>query len=235
MIYSDRPKMLFAQEMYVSFTTTVISTDMFKGLDGNAHQFSPLLSTHAIPATASSSTPLCVKNGCASSHLCRRNRAIPCSSSFSTIPTTGSSIFASKYPVLFSGMSDESSISCIAAVITKMTYDYDMAPEGDEFVALAEKSADTFSQAAAPGAWLVDIIPWCTFNPSEEIPNLYSFLHSAIHPLVVPRRRLQTHRSRMESHQRLSPRQTIQHCQRTNGSRHPRRIRNLTTPHIARR
>jgi hypothetical protein len=36
-----------------------------------------------------------------------------------------------------------------------------MKPEGDEFVALAEKSADTFSQTAAPGAWLVDIFPLC--------------------------------------------------------------------------
>jgi len=45
-----------------------------------------------------------------------------------------------------------------------MTYDYNMAPEGDEFVALAEKSADTFSQAAAPGAWLVDIFPWSKFS-----------------------------------------------------------------------
>lgn len=36
-----------------------------------------------------------------------------------------------------------------------------MKPEGDEFVALAEKSADTFSQAAAPGVWLVDIFPSC--------------------------------------------------------------------------
>ena len=50
--------------------------------------------------------------------------------------------------------------SCIGAVITKVTYDYDMKPEGDEFVSLAEISADTFSQAAAPGAWLVDIFPW---------------------------------------------------------------------------
>jgi hypothetical protein len=51
--------------------------------------------------------------------------------------------------------------SGIGAVITKITYDYDMKPEGDEFVALAEKSADTFSQAAAPGVWLVDIFPSC--------------------------------------------------------------------------
>ena len=50
--------------------------------------------------------------------------------------------------------------SCIGAVITKVTYDYDMKLEDDEFVKLAEIAAVTFSQAAAPGAWLVDIFPW---------------------------------------------------------------------------
>ncbi len=41
-----------------------------------------------------------------------------------------------------------------------MTYDYNMKSEGDEFVDLAERAADTFALAAAPGAWLVDILPW---------------------------------------------------------------------------
>jgi hypothetical protein len=58
---------------------------------------------------------------------------------------------------------NNNSYSCIGAVITKMTYDYDMAPEGDGFISLAEKSADSFSQAAAPGAWLVYIFPWSKF------------------------------------------------------------------------
>ncbi|PVG03919.1 cytochrome P450, partial [Serendipita vermifera] len=54
---------------------------------------------------------------------------------------------------------------CIGAVITKLTYDYDMKPENDPFVELAEKSADNFSQSAAPGAWLVDIFPWMRYIP----------------------------------------------------------------------
>jgi hypothetical protein len=54
--------------------------------------------------------------------------------------------------------------SCIGAVITKLTYDYDMKQENDPFVELAEKAADNFSQSAAPGAWLVDIFPWSEFS-----------------------------------------------------------------------
>jgi hypothetical protein len=38
-----------------------------------------------------------------------------------------------------------------------------MKQEDDPFVELAEKVADNFSQAAAPGAWLVDIFPWSEF------------------------------------------------------------------------
>ncbi|PVG03918.1 cytochrome P450 [Serendipita vermifera] len=54
---------------------------------------------------------------------------------------------------------------CIGAVITKLTYDYDMKQDNDPYVDLAEKVADNFSQSAAPGAWLVDIFPWMRYIP----------------------------------------------------------------------
>ncbi|PVG03921.1 cytochrome P450 [Serendipita vermifera] len=54
---------------------------------------------------------------------------------------------------------------CVGAVITKLTYDYDLKEDNDPFVELAEKVADNFSQAAAPGVWLVDIFPWLQYIP----------------------------------------------------------------------
>jgi hypothetical protein len=47
----------------------------------------------------------------------------------------------------------------IAAIITKIAYDYDMALENDPLVELAESSADNFSKASQPGQWMVDMIP----------------------------------------------------------------------------
>lgn len=43
-----------------------------------------------------------------------------------------------------------------------------MKLENDPFVGLAEKAADTFSQAASPGAWLVDLFPFCMLSSIQN-------------------------------------------------------------------
>ncbi|RDW81591.1 cytochrome P450 [Aspergillus mulundensis] len=53
------------------------------------------------------------------------------------------------------------------AVILKIAYGYDIAPHGDDpLVALANKTLDQFSLAATPGAWIVDTIPALRYLPS---------------------------------------------------------------------
>ncbi|CAG7851800.1 O-methylsterigmatocystin oxidoreductase Short=OMST oxidoreductase; AltName: Full=Aflatoxin B synthase; AltName: Full=Aflatoxin biosynthesis protein Q; AltName: Full=Cytochrome P450 64 [Serendipita indica DSM 11827] len=100
---------------------------------------------------------------------------------------------------------------CIGAVITKVTYDYDMKPEGDEFVELAEISADTFSQAAAPGAWLVDIFPWMRHIPAwfpgarfqriaREWKAVNDYLHSKPYNDVKAQMAAGTHHGSVTSH-----------------------------------
>lgn len=46
------------------------------------------------------------------------------------------------------------------AIILKVTYGYDIEPhKQDPLIKLAEDAMDQFSHAAAPGAWIVDLIP----------------------------------------------------------------------------
>ncbi|KAG8836181.1 hypothetical protein FRC17_009524 [Serendipita sp. 399] len=106
---------------------------------------------------------------------------------------------------------------CIGAVITKVTYDYDMKQEGDEFVELAEKSADTFSQAAAPGAWLVDLFPWMRHIPAwfpgasfqriaREWKAINDRLHSKPYNVVKTQMAAGTHRGSITSRLLLTAR-----------------------------
>lgn len=50
------------------------------------------------------------------------------------------------------------------AIILKIAYGYTIRPDGtDPLVELAEQVQDIFSLAAAPGAWLVDTLPFCNY------------------------------------------------------------------------
>ncbi|KAJ6569369.1 cytochrome P450 [Mycena capillaripes] len=52
------------------------------------------------------------------------------------------------------------------SVILRVTYGYQTAPHDDKFLFLAERVIALFSQAAQPGAWAVDILPWLRSLPS---------------------------------------------------------------------
>lgn len=49
------------------------------------------------------------------------------------------------------------------SVILKVTYGYQTAPSDDPFLVLAKQVMAAFSRASQPGAWMVDLIPWCQF------------------------------------------------------------------------
>ncbi|TDL29033.1 cytochrome P450 [Rickenella mellea] len=53
-----------------------------------------------------------------------------------------------------------------AATIMMAAYGHEVAPEGDYFVALADRAVEAWSRAAAPGAYLVDTLPWLKHIPS---------------------------------------------------------------------
>ncbi|KAF5681229.1 hypothetical protein FHETE_18 [Fusarium heterosporum] len=58
-----------------------------------------------------------------------------------------------------------------AATVLKMTYGYDVEPQGpDALVDLIEKMMTEFSLAAVPFAWLVDLIPMLQYLP-ESLPG----------------------------------------------------------------
>jgi cytochrome P450 len=53
-----------------------------------------------------------------------------------------------------------------------MTYDYTIEPhKEDPLVRLVDEALDQFSQAAVPGKWLVDVMPWLEFLP-EWLPGV---------------------------------------------------------------
>ncbi|KAJ6463026.1 cytochrome P450 [Mycena vitilis] len=52
------------------------------------------------------------------------------------------------------------------SVILRSTYGYPTASRNDPFLVPSEKVIAVFSQAAQPGAWAVDIIPWLRHIPS---------------------------------------------------------------------
>lgn len=47
----------------------------------------------------------------------------------------------------------------VGATILKVSYGYEIKQTNDPFIELAEKATEQFSQASAPGRWLVDLIP----------------------------------------------------------------------------
>jgi hypothetical protein len=48
------------------------------------------------------------------------------------------------------------------AVILKISYGYTVEPhDNDPLVDLARKAMDQFGQAGVPGAWMVDMMPFC--------------------------------------------------------------------------
>lgn len=57
-----------------------------------------------------------------------------------------------------------------AATILKMTYDYTIEPhKEDPLVNVVDKALEQFSEAAVPGKWIVDVMPWLEILP-EWLP-----------------------------------------------------------------
>ncbi|KAJ7649568.1 cytochrome P450 [Mycena polygramma] len=52
------------------------------------------------------------------------------------------------------------------SIILRSTYGYQTTPRDDPFLVETEKLVEVFSQAAKPGAWAVDILPWLRHLPS---------------------------------------------------------------------
>ena len=56
------------------------------------------------------------------------------------------------------------------AIILKMVYDYTIEPYNrDPFVDLADGGIEQFSLASVPGAWIVDIMPFCMYSQIEVL------------------------------------------------------------------
>lgn len=49
----------------------------------------------------------------------------------------------------------------LSSIFLGVVYGYEVLPENDPFVKLAEDTAILTSQAVRPGTFLVNIIPWC--------------------------------------------------------------------------
>ena len=50
-----------------------------------------------------------------------------------------------------------------ASVIMNVTYGITIAPKDDRYIAIAEKALAGMAEAANPGAFLVDLCPFCRF------------------------------------------------------------------------
>jgi hypothetical protein len=73
-----------------------------------------------------------------------------------------------------------------ASVILDITYGYQVNEDEDAIVNFVKHTMDEFSEAAVPGAQLVDTFPWCTFQShmyAHEIINEISGLFA----ILVPR------------------------------------------------
>jgi hypothetical protein len=63
------------------------------------------------------------------------------------------------------------------AVILKITYGYTVEPRGnDPLVDLAGKTMEEFSDAATPGKWAVDIMPFRTCHNVQKFSSMYTML-----------------------------------------------------------
>lgn len=50
-----------------------------------------------------------------------------------------------------------------ASVIMNVTYGINIAPKNDRYITVAEKALGGMAEAANPGAFLVDLLPFCKF------------------------------------------------------------------------
>ncbi|KAF8178464.1 cytochrome P450 [Pholiota molesta] len=57
-----------------------------------------------------------------------------------------------------------------AAVMMSITYGIDIEDKEDRYIAMAEKALEGVGQAASPGAFLVDLLPWLKYVP-EWVPG----------------------------------------------------------------
>jgi hypothetical protein len=74
-----------------------------------------------------------------------------------------------------------------ASFIMNLTYGIHIAPREDRYVTIAEKALAGVSEAAKPGEFLVDLLPFCThlFLPRYTAVECYliPFLYSEIRPV----------------------------------------------------
>ncbi|KAI5119818.1 hypothetical protein M0805_006951 [Coniferiporia weirii] len=54
----------------------------------------------------------------------------------------------------------------VGATIMMMTYGHEVQPENDPYITIAEGGAAALAGAAAPGAFLVEVIPWLKYVPA---------------------------------------------------------------------
>ena len=71
---------------------------------------------------------------------------------------------------------------------------YLVEEKDDPYVALVEETASIFSSAAVPGAWLVEVLPWCTFVLPDDWFTLLTVytIFSEESPCLVSRRFIPT-------------------------------------------
>lgn len=79
----------------------------------------------------------------------------------------------------------------VASITFRISHGYDVAMEGrDELLELAEEALLDFGVTTTPGAFLVDVFPFCTFR-SLSVLVLIQYCYSAIHSFLVSGRRIQ--------------------------------------------
>jgi hypothetical protein len=53
------------------------------------------------------------------------------------------------------------SYSTAGAIILRISHGYEVKENNDPFIDLADRAMDNFSRSSAPGAFMVDIVPFC--------------------------------------------------------------------------
>jgi hypothetical protein len=53
------------------------------------------------------------------------------------------------------------SYSTAGAIILRISHGYEVKENNDPFIDLADRAVDQFSRAITPGAFMVDIVPFC--------------------------------------------------------------------------
>lgn len=62
--------------------------------------------------------------------------------------------------------------SYVAATVFDATHGHEVARHDDPLITLAEQCGADFCEMVRPGAFLVDIFPFCTFDSTKvEIPS----------------------------------------------------------------